>query len=591
MNKEILKFCVEKGFLVDSDLLELFSETSDIESIKLIIERVKIYTHQNVLTKNLFDKNKEQVNKFFLDLPEENKRNLERLRIKLGLSIEISKESEPALKAEKLSDENLNPEKDIFEKNINILSYTPKNIDKIEVKDFVNHFRKRFNQIKEILQGHFELDNLLSIDKISRSRQGVSIIGMVYNKSVTKNKNIVLEVEDLTGRIKVLVNKSKEDLYKVAEEICLDSVLGFRCSGNEEVLFANGIFFPDATIPERKRSPVEEYALFIGDLHFGSKLFLKKGFLKFIDYLNGNLNDYPNEENTKNQKVLTSPSMIQNETGDFFTSLPFSRGDSFDLQKEKQIKANSGKIYINSSGSQIKEEIKKIKYLFITGDLVTGVGNYPGQEKDLEILDLEEQFICLAKLLEKIPEHIKIIISPGNHDGVRIMEPQPVFDLKYAWPLNQLKNIFITENPCMLNIGAQENFAGFDILTYHGFSYPYYAGNIPELVKKKAMNSPEEIMKYLLKYRHLAPTHGSTQYYPHKEDQLIIKTVPDIFVSGHTHKCGVLYYNNVLIISTSCWEAMTPYQEKFGNEPDHCKVPMLNLKTRAIKILDFEDKE
>ena len=532
MNKEILKFCVEKGFLVDSDLLELFSETSDVESIKLIIERVKKYTHQNILTKTLFEKNKEQVNKFFLDLPEENKKNLEVLRIKLGLSIEISKENnfETSRKTEfdRIPDESR--EKNNFERNVNILSYTPENHLKIEVKNFVNHFRNRFNQIKEILQIRFELDNLLSIDKISKRKQGISIIGMVYNKSVTKNKNIILEVEDLTGKIKILVNKSKEDLYKIAEEICLDSVLGFRCSGNNEVLFANGIFFPDSTIPERKKSSVEECALFIGDLHFGSKLFLNKSFLKFIDYLNGNLNEFNNEE------------------------------------------------------------IKKIKYLFIVGDLVTGVGNYPGQEKDLEVTDLEEQFICLARLLEKIPKHIKIILSPGNHDGVRIMEPQPVFDSKYAWPLDQLKNVIITENPCNLNIGAQEDFAGFDILTYHGFSYPHYAGNIPELIKKKAMNSPEEIMKYLLKHRHLAPTHGSTQYYPHKEDRLIIKNVPDIFVSGHTHKCGVSYYNNVLIISTSCWEAMTPYQEKFGNEPDHCKVPMLNLKTRAVKILDFEEK-
>ena len=51
------------------------------------------------------------------------------------------------------------------------------------------------------------------------------------------------------------------------------------------------------------------------------------------------------------------------------------------------------------------------------------------------------------------------------------------------------------------------------------------------------------------------------------------------------------YYNNILLVSTSCWEAMTPYQEKFGNMPDHCKVPLINLKTRAIKILDFEEKE
>ena len=70
---------------------------------------------------------------------------------------------------------------------------------------------------------------------------------------------------------------------------------------------------------------------------------------------------------------------------------------------------------------------------------------------------------------------------------------------------------------------------------------------------------------------------------------LLIRNVPDIFVSGHTHKCAVTYYNNILVISVSCWEAMTPYQEKFGNKPDHCKVPMLNLKTRAVKLLDFED--
>jgi DNA polymerase II small subunit/DNA polymerase delta subunit B len=105
------------------------------------------------------------------------------------------------------------------------------------------------------------------------------------------------------------------------------------------------------------------------------------------------------------------------------------------------------------------------------------------------------------------------------------------------------------------------------------------------------MNCPEEIMKYLLKNRHLAPTHTSTQYFPSEEDGLLIKEVPDIFVAAHTHKSGISVYNNVLIISTSCWEAMTPYQEKFGNEPDHCKVPILNLKTRAVKILDFENVE
>ena len=116
---------------------------------------------------------------------------------------------------------------------------------------------------------------------------------------------------------------------------------------------------------ERKNSPNEEYALFIGDLHFGSKRFLKKGFEKFMEYLKGKI---PGTE----------------------------------------------------------EEVKKIKYLFIVGDIVTGVGNYPNQEKDLEINDLEEQFIQLCEYaFTKIRKDIKIIISPGNHDCVRLMEPQP----------------------------------------------------------------------------------------------------------------------------------------------------------------------
>ena len=68
----------------------------------------------------------------------------------------------------------------------------------------------------------------------------------------------------------------------------------------------------------------------------------------------------------------------------------------------------------------------------------------------------------------------------------------------------------------------------------------------------------------------------------------MIRKTPDIFVSGHTHKSGISYYNNILVISVSSWESFTDYQEKMGAEPDFCKVPMFNLKTRQIKILDFE---
>ncbi|RLG15700.1 hypothetical protein DRN69_02620 [Candidatus Pacearchaeota archaeon] len=337
---------------------------------------------------------------------------------------------------------------------------------------------------------------------------------------------MLLELEDVTGKIKVLINQNKKELYKKAEEICLDSVIGIKASGGREIVFANDIIFPDAVILERKKSPFEEYALFISDLHIGSKLFLEKNFLKFISYLNGEIPNTP--------------------------------------------------------------EVEKIKYLFIVGDLIAGIGIYPFQENDLSINNLEEQFLKAAELLGKIRKDITIIISPGNHDCVRIMEPQPIFDEKYAWPLFNLENVLFTGNPSYINIGARDGFSGFDVLTYHGFSFPFYADTIFSLIKADALNNPEKIMSFILKNRHLAPTHTSTQYMPTEEDNLIIRKIPDIFVSGHCHKSAVSYYNNILMISGSCWESKTPFQEKMGNEPDFCKVPMFNLKTRQIKILDFE---
>jgi DNA polymerase II small subunit len=516
MENEILRFCFERGLLVDKDILELFKE-EDINFVKIFIEKVKNTTHQNVITKSILVNNKDKVDNLFLSFPKENQKVIEKLKIKLGLSIEISKEI--SIEPSKF---NKNEENNV----VKTFERPSENIPKIEVKNFVNYFKNRFISLKNILEEHSELTNLVSINKISDSRQKISIIGMVREKSTTKNKNILLEVEDLTGHLKVLINQNKPDLYNQAEEITLDSVLGFKGSGNGEIFFVNEIVFPETRLAEKKKSTKEEYALFIGDLHFGSKKFLKENFLKFIDYLNG--------------KVPNSP------------------------------------------------EVDKIKYIFITGDVVTGVGNYPDQEKDLEINSLEEQFLQLAELLSKIKKDIKIIVSPGNHDGVRIMEPQPLFTEKFAWPLYNLKNVILTENPGRVNIGSNENFEGFNVLTYHGFSFPYYAGNIPSLVLKKAMNCPEEIMKYLLKNRHLAPTHGSTQYFPFEHDALIINEIPDIFVAAHTHKSSIVYHNNILLVSISCWEAMTSYQEKFGNQPDHCKVPMVNLKTHAIKVLDFE---
>ena len=511
--KELLNFCIEKKIVLDNDLLNLFSQFEDLNSIKDFIESLKKVTQKNFITRNVLTSNKEVIKNVLLSSSNE---NLRELTIKLGLNLEISAKTLD-------SSMNFSSEKPKV-KITSSYNVPPKNF---EVKDFVKHFRSRFDEMKKLLEGNSSLESLVSINKITYSKQNVSIIGMVYHKSITKNKNIILEVEDFTGKAKLLINRDKTELYEKADNLPLDAVLGFKCSGNKDILFVNDIILPESHLALRKKAPVEEYAAFIGDFHFGSKNFMKKEFLKFIDYLNGNF-------------------------------------------KEDAIS-------------------KKIKYLFLVGDIVTGVGNYPDQEKDLEIKDLESQFSGLAEILSTIRKDIQIIISPGNHDGVRLMEPQPLFDEKYAWSLYELENVILVGNPSYVNIGEKKDFLGFDVLIYHGFSYPYYANNISKLTVEKSMNSPEKIMEYLLTYRHLAPTHGSVQYYPSEKDNHLIRKIPDIFVSGHTHKSGVFYSNNILLVSISSWESLTPYQEKFGNEPDHCKVPLINLKTRAIKILDFEE--
>jgi DNA polymerase II small subunit len=538
--REILKFCIERGILLDKEFLNLFDEQTDSETIKILIQQIKEITHEKIINKNLFSLVKED---FFEKLSYSLKiKNSEKIINSLKINLNFSSNSSTILnnhnlplqeevetkKEDKKEESNPNSNQSSQYEDLKLSFYYPKSNKKLEVSNFVNYFRERVLELKEILQENSQLKNLISINKISFNKQGFSIIGIIYSKTITKNKNIIFEVEDLTGKIKVLISPSNPDLYKLAEEITLDSVIGFSGFGNKEILFVNNLFFPDSFLAERKKSDKEEYALFIGDIHYGSKLFLEKSFLKFIDYLNNKLSNTP--------------------------------------------------------------EVPKIKYLFIVGDLVAGVGNYPSQEKDLKIKDIESQFNGLSNLLSKIRKDIRIIISPGNHDGVRLMEPQPPLNEKYSWSLYNLENTILTGNPSFVNIGQSPKFSGFNVLLYHGFSFPYYANVIPSLIQQDSLNSPTKIMSYLLKNRHLAPTHSSVQYFPSQEDFLVIKKIPDIFISGHTHKCEISYYNNILLISVSSWESKTSYQEKLGNNPDFCKVPLFNLKTRSIKILDFEEE-
>ena len=298
----------------------------------------------------------------------------------------------------------------------------------------------------------------------------------------------------------------------------------------DKIIFAEDIVWPDVPATNQlKKGPEEEYAIFLSDIHVGSKLFLKEEFDKFLRWIN------------------------------------------------------------SEAGNPAQKEIaKKVRYIIIAGDLVDGVGIYPSQLEELGISDIVNQYREFTELIKKIPPDKKIIICPGNHDAVHLAEPQSSFDEKFAPSLFKIPNVTLVTNPAMVNIGKTENFPGFDILLYHGYSFDYYVANVDSIRNNGGYHRADLIIKFLLKRRHLAPSFKSTPYFPgHKEDPLLIKKIPDFLISGHIHYSNVANYKGITTISGSCWQGTTTFQEKLGHQPEPARVPIVNLKTREIKVLKF----
>jgi DNA polymerase II small subunit len=235
-------------------------------------------------------------------------------------------------------------------------------------------------------------------------------------------------------------------------------------------------------------------------------------------------------------------------------------------------------------------DAKNIKYLFIVGDNVDGVGIFPGQEEVLELKSMGEQYNLLASYLKKIPKWITIFMCPGQHDAVRVAEPQPLISKKYAPELYEIENLILVTNPTMVKLLEEEK--EFKVLMYHGASIHSFINEIQELRLMKAHRCPAKAVVHMLKRRHLAPVHGEVVYIPNMDkDPLVIHEVPDVLCTGEVHKSDIERYNGTLIITGSCWQARTDFEEKVGNEPDPCKVPVYNLRSGELKIYDFGEKE
>lgn len=407
------------------------------------------------------------------------------------------------------------------------------------VDDFLSLFTDRFQRVKRMYMGRVDTRGAVPIEMLKQKRgdarhqkrlssAGVlteslpsyMIIGMVKSKSVSRSGNVIVELEDAEGSVACVIPAGKtgpegRELLETGNSILLDEVVCVSGRVDQDGrMIANSVIFPDVPqMPNRSRARRVVYAAFISDMHCGSLHFLEDEFDKFIDWIAGR-----------------------------------------DLD-----------------GSTDESLVEKIEYLFIAGDLCDGVGVYPGQEEDLGMKSIRDQYAHLADKMRRIPERIKILCIPGNHDACRQALPRPPIPEDFAGPLYEFgERMLMMGDPCQVRI------EGVNILITHGDSLDDLTTQLPGVTYEK----PELAMKALLRKRHLAPVYGGkTELAPLARDWMVIDNPPDIVHFGHAHHNACDNYRGVQIINSGCFQKQTDFMRKQGIKPTPGIVTVVNLAT------------
>jgi DNA polymerase II small subunit len=388
-----------------------------------------------------------------------------------------------------------------------------------DVKGFVEYFKSRYRKLERMFKERLDIKDSISINQALNmpEKSRFKVIGLV-NKKIMKGNRLLLELEDLEGIIElVALEKEVIDKGKLILEdqvICAEAV-----KYTDKLIVAKDFIWPDIPNKTSKKSETPLCVAFLSDLHVGSKLFNKGLFERFIQWIN-----------------------------------------------------------LKIGPPELKEIASKVKYIIINGDIVDGIGVYPDQINELEIIDIMEQYSEAYKLISNFPDYVDIIITPGNHDATRRSLPQPPIIRDFAEPFYNDERIHIYGNPLILKIH------GLDFLIYHGKSLDDVLTKTPGL----SYNTPERGAELLLKCRHLAPIYGaSTPIAPTVEDKLVISSIPDIMNLGHVHIYSYKKYRGIHLISSSTWQNQTIFQRKLGLNPTPGIVPILDLQTSEIITIDF----
>ncbi len=303
------------------------------------------------------------------------------------------------------------------------------------VDEFVSHFRSRLQKLRSIVEQHRNsltgmIANLESINSYSSGRE-ITLIGIISNKILTKNGNIMVVLEDETAEAKIMfMNGTSEQgkgLFEKAKHLVNDEVIAIKGKISGPFVIAKELVWPDVPIQERKQTEEDIAITFISDVHVGSRFFMEKQFSNFIKWTNGNY-----DERT-------------------------------DLAK-------------------------KTKYIVVGGDIVDGIGVYPNHDRELSIMDIYKQYKVFFNYISLIPDYIHVFIIPGNHDAVQRAEPQPQLTSDLIGDF-KADNVHILPNPSFLTLH------GLEVLTYHGTSLDSVIRSIPEMSYVNPEKPMTEILK------------------------------------------------------------------------------------------------
>ena len=279
MDKEIssaVSYALNKGFQIHPDALEILHKINVSELSQIIKDVVKEKTKQK---------------KFLI--------NEEDFEIYLG--IKDDEEHQVA-----------------FE----ILSDPTKKITSAEgVEGYGALFASRFSKLKQIMSDRPEskkVREIVSVKSITKIDDDLFVWGLVSDRKSDRNITKIT-LEDPTGSMEIVVFEG--GLKDIADTLLMDQFAMFKIiPAKNGGFFAKEILLPDISEHTTNRSKTETYAVFLSDLHVGSKYFMEQELQDLIGWISspdpiarkirfivigGDLIEgvgvFPNQEKTLNQ--------------------------------------------------------------------------------------------------------------------------------------------------------------------------------------------------------------------------------------------------------------------------------------------------